>query len=98
MSYTWRMRVEKTDEYRAWTTESGMTWRHIYDRKGFQSPIVTSFFVYSIPAPFLIGRDGLLVAMSDDLRGRKLIQTIERALQAGPQDPGPPQGQEGRKP
>jgi thiol-disulfide isomerase/thioredoxin len=66
--------------YRAWTTQNGMTWRHVYDQKGFQSPLVTSFFVQSIPSPFLIGRDGSLVAISDDLRGKRLAQTIEKAL------------------
>lgn len=68
------------ETYRAWVTQSGMTWRHIYDRKGFQGPIARSFFIYSIPSAILIGRDGSPVAMSDDLRGKKLGQTIERAL------------------
>jgi thiol-disulfide isomerase/thioredoxin len=68
------------EKYRAWVTESGMTWRHIYDRKGFHGPIARSFFIYSIPSAILIGRDGSPVAMSDDLRGKKLAQTIERAL------------------
>lgn len=67
-------------KYRAWVTESGMNWRHVYDQKGFQGPIAQGFFVYSIPAAFLIGRDGSLVAMSEDLRGKRLAKTIERAL------------------
>jgi thiol-disulfide isomerase/thioredoxin len=67
-------------KYRAWVTQSGMGWRHIYDQRGFQSPLGRSFFIYSIPAAFLIGRDGSVVAMSDDLRGKRLARTIERAL------------------
>jgi thiol-disulfide isomerase/thioredoxin len=67
-------------KYREWITASGMNWRHVYDQKGFQGPIARGFSVYSIPAAFLIGRDGSLVAMADDLRGRKLARTIERAL------------------
>jgi thiol-disulfide isomerase/thioredoxin len=66
--------------YRAWVAENGMNWRHVYDQKGFQGPLAGSFFIYSIPAAVLIGRDGSPVAMTDDLRGKKLAQTIERAL------------------
>ena len=49
-----------------------MTWRHVYDQKGFQGPLAQGFFIYSIPAPFLIGRDGSPVAVTDDLRGKRL--------------------------
>jgi thiol-disulfide isomerase/thioredoxin len=68
------------EKYRAWVTQSGMAWRHIYDQKGFQGPLARSFFIYSIPAAILVGRDGSVVAMSDDLRGKNLAATIERAL------------------
>jgi thiol-disulfide isomerase/thioredoxin len=67
-------------KYRDWVTASGMNWRHVYDQKGFQGPIPAGFFIYSIPSAFLIGRDGRPVAMSDDLRGRMLARTIEKAL------------------
>jgi thiol-disulfide isomerase/thioredoxin len=66
--------------YRAWVANNGMNWRHVYDQKGFQGPLAGSFFIYSIPAAVLIGRDGSPVALSADLRGKKLAQTIERAL------------------
>jgi thiol-disulfide isomerase/thioredoxin len=66
--------------YRAWVAENGMSWRHVYDQKGFQGPLAGSFFIYSIPAAVLIGRDGSPVATTDDLRGKRLAQTIERAL------------------
>lgn len=58
----------------------GMRWRHIYDGAGWNTPIVKRWFVGSIPAPFLVGRDGSLAAWGDDLRGVKLAATIERAL------------------
>ena len=66
--------------YRAWVAENGMNWRHVYDQKGFQGPLAGSFFIYSIPAAVLIGRDGLPVAMTDELRGKRLGPTIERSL------------------
>jgi hypothetical protein len=42
--------------------------------------VAQGFNVRSIPAPFLIGRDGVPVAMLDDLRGPNLARTIEKAL------------------
>jgi len=58
----------------------GMNWRHVYDGSGWNTEIVKRWFVGSIPAPFLVGRDGSLAAWGDDLRGEKLSAAIEKAL------------------
>jgi thiol-disulfide isomerase/thioredoxin len=68
------------EQYRKWITENGMPWRHVYDQHDWDGPIVQSFYVFSIPAPFLIGRDGSLEAMGEEIRGEKLIETIRAAL------------------
>lgn len=68
------------DALRAWVAQKGLPWRHIYDEKFWASPLAKGFNVRSIPSPFLIGRDGVPVAMTDDLRGPNLARTIERAL------------------
>jgi len=69
------------DAYREWIKEKGMDkWRHVYDQKDWNSPIVESYLVRGIPNPILIGRDGSLIAMGDDLRGEKLSETVEKAL------------------
>ena len=68
------------DAYRKWTDSAGMSWRHIYDGNGWNTELVRRFYVGSIPAPFLIGKDGSLVAMGDDLRGPNLAITIKSAL------------------
>ena len=71
-----------TDEqYKDWIHEKGMDqWRHVYDHKAWESPIVTSYLVKGIPNPILIGPDGSLIAMGDQLRGDNLETTIEQAL------------------
>lgn len=69
-----------TDEYREWIAENGMAWRHIYDQQSWNGPLVAAFLVQSIPAPFLIGRDGTIVAMADECRGENLFESIEKAL------------------
>jgi hypothetical protein len=68
------------EKLREFTVGNGMNWRHVYDQQGWQSPIAAKFFVYSIPAPFLVGRDGKVAAVSEALRGERLARTIEAAL------------------
>jgi thiol-disulfide isomerase/thioredoxin len=75
-------RVSQTD-YKAWIKENRMNWRHIYDEQVWNGPLVRAFAVSSIPSPFLIGRDGSLVAMQDDCRGERLAASVETALQGG---------------
>ena len=68
------------DAYRKWIDSAGMSWRHTYDGNGWNTELVRRYFVGSIPAPFLIGKDGSLVAMGDQLRGPALAATIKAAL------------------
>ncbi|MBI3872402.1 MAG: TlpA family protein disulfide reductase [candidate division Zixibacteria bacterium] len=74
-----------TDAYREWITGKGMSWRHIYDKKDWGGPLVKAFMVdgSGIPSPFLIGRDGALVASGDQCRGDSLALSIESALKKG---------------
>jgi thiol-disulfide isomerase/thioredoxin len=70
--------------YRDSVAALGMTWRHIYDEKGWDTELVKRFFIGSIPAPFLVGRDGSIAAWGEDLRGEKLAGSIEKALGTNP--------------
>jgi thiol-disulfide isomerase/thioredoxin/tetratricopeptide (TPR) repeat protein len=72
------------EEYRSWIEENGMVWRHVYDEQNWDGPIVKRYFVMSIPSPFLIGRDGSLVALHDDCSGEDLGKSIEKALAPRP--------------
>ena len=74
-----------TDAYRQWITGKGMTWRHLYDQKDWEGPLVKAYMVdgSGIPSPFLIGRDGALVASGDQCRGENLAASIEAALKKG---------------
>ncbi|MFN0151374.1 MAG: redoxin domain-containing protein [bacterium] len=67
-------------DYRAWTEENGMRWRHVYDQKGWQSPLVSAFRIQGIPFPLLIGPDGDIIAMHGECRGENLKRVIDRAL------------------
>jgi thiol-disulfide isomerase/thioredoxin len=68
------------EDYREWIEEKGMNWRHIYDGQGWDTPLVKKYFVSSIPAPFMVGTDGSLVAWGADCRGEDLKGAIEKAL------------------
>jgi hypothetical protein len=56
-------------------------WRHVYDQKAWEGPLVEAYLVRGIPNPVLIGRDGSLAAMGDNLRGENLAKAIEAALE-----------------
>jgi thiol-disulfide isomerase/thioredoxin len=71
------------EAYRDSVAALGMNWRHIYEEKGWDTEIGKHFFIGSIPAPFLVGRDGQIAAWGEDLRGEKLVGSIEKALAAG---------------
>ena len=72
-----------SEEYRAWIEEAGLHWRHIYDGDGWDSMLARRFCIGSIPAPFLVGTDGELIAWSEEVRGEHLEGAIEAALAAG---------------
>lgn len=67
-------------DYRQWIAENGMTWKHIYDGKGWNSELAGKYFVASIPAAYLIGPDGSMAASGDDCRGEKLEESVKTAL------------------
>ncbi|MFQ5607621.1 MAG: redoxin domain-containing protein [Candidatus Zixiibacteriota bacterium] len=65
---------------KAWIGEHGMDWRHIYEGAGWGDRLAKQFIVYGIPAAFLVGRDGSLVAMGEELSGENLARNVEKAL------------------
>lgn len=77
-------RGEKVSQeaYRTWITDAGMNWRHIYDEKYWDAELAGRFFVKAIPAAFLIGRDGSLLALGDDCYGEKLEEAVARSIAA----------------
>ncbi|MDH3890540.1 MAG: TlpA family protein disulfide reductase [candidate division Zixibacteria bacterium] len=72
-------RVDK-EAYTKWIDEHDMNWRHSYDGEGWDTPLVKKYFVSSIPAAFLVGPDGSLLATGEDCRGAALAESVEKAL------------------
>lgn len=74
--------IDRKDKaaYTEWIDEHEMDWRHTYDGEGWATPLVKRYFVSSIPAAFLVGPDGSLVATGDDCRGEALAENVEKAL------------------
>lgn len=75
-------RGDKTsvDELKAWTKERGMPWRHLYEGSYWDDRLAEDYMVKSIPAAFLVGRDGSLLAMGKDTYGAILERNIKKAL------------------
>ncbi len=58
--------------------DNKMTWRHQFDGKGWENECAAAYGVRSIPATYLIGQDGKVVAIG--LRGEQLEQRLEKLL------------------
>lgn len=59
-------------------SDKGMTWPQYFDGKGWENELAQKFGIGSIPATFLIGKGGKIVA--SNLRGPALEEAIEDAL------------------
>jgi peroxiredoxin len=64
----------------AFVKARNMTWRQHFDGKGWQNAAAQAWGIQSIPATFLIGADGKIVAT--DLRGSQLEQKLAKLLPA----------------
>lgn len=58
--------------------EKNMTWRHYFDGLGWQNKVSTRYGIDSIPATFLLDREGKIVAK--DLRGDALDRQLAKLL------------------
>ncbi len=79
ISLDYAERLDK-DAYKKWIKENGMNWRHSYDGQGWDTELVRDYFVSSIPAAFLVGPDGKLVAYGDECRGENLAKNVKEAI------------------
>jgi len=63
------------------TGEWKMPWQHAFARGGFTNPSMRQFEIVFIPRMALVGRDGNIIAVDDNLRGEKILPTLRQALQ-----------------
>lgn len=64
----------------AYVAENKMSWPQYFDGKGWQNDIAGKFGISSIPATFLVGKDGKVVA--SNLRGNELEEKLDELLGA----------------
>jgi peroxiredoxin len=69
---------EDKTAWQAAITKDKLTWTHVSDLKGWQSSVAALYHVESIPANFLLDKDGKIVAK--DLRGEDLINTLNSLI------------------
>lgn len=62
----------------AFTKEEGMVWAQYFDGLGWQNKISTKYGVNSIPATYLLDRNGNII--DKDLRGEELEAAVAKAL------------------
>jgi len=70
---------ENKDALLAFTKENGMVWPQYFDGKGWSNEISKGFGINSIPAMWLVGKDGKVLTTNarEDLAGQ-----VDRALKA----------------
>ena len=67
------------NDLRAFLDEHDIEWTQIYTGQGWNTPIAVRYSVSSLPAPWLIGKDGTLI--TKEARGDHLEPLVEKALQ-----------------
>ena len=73
--------ASQADKVRSVTRDKGMSWRQVYDGKGWSADIAQLYLVTSIPAAYLVDGDtGEILAVEDSLRGDALARTVEQSL------------------
>lgn len=65
----------KLDEF---TKSNNMSWQQYFDGEGWGNKLAQQFGISSIPATFLLDRNGVIIAK--DLRGEQLSEAIAKAL------------------
>ena len=67
-------------DFRSWLQRQGIGWPQVREVGGYDSPLAAQFGVEVLPASFLVGRDGRVVAR--DLRGESLTARVRALVEA----------------
>jgi hypothetical protein len=59
-----------------------MPWMHAFATGGWDNDQLKRLEIMMIPRAFLIGRDGKVLAVDNDLRGERLLPTLRKAVEA----------------
>ena len=71
----------KAADVTAFREKNAMSWIHVLAERGYDSDIVKTLEVVSLPRTILVGPDGKILAIDLDLRGEKLEQTLKALVQ-----------------
>ncbi len=66
--------------FRSYVEDQGITWPQIFDGKGWQSSVGQQYGINSIPATFLLDRNGTI--RYRDLRGDKLREAVQGLIES----------------
>jgi thiol-disulfide isomerase/thioredoxin len=69
---------DNIDTLKTFTQQNKMTWPQYFDGKVWENEIAQRFGIKGIPATFLVGKDGKIVA--SNLRGNALEEAVVKAL------------------
>lgn len=75
--------ADMTDKLKDFVGKNDMSWRHLYEGKGWNTEIGKKYDVSAIPFVLLVDGDtGTILGDARDLRGPKIVEFIDKQLQA----------------
>jgi thiol-disulfide isomerase/thioredoxin len=75
----------------SWLRRHDVTWRQVYDGRGWSSPVIAPFDLAGIPFNVLVGPDGRVVGTN--VRGEALLRTLAALFPDGSATSKPHRGQ-----
>ena len=72
------------DNMKQWTKalkQENVPWINVVDFKGFESLAAQEYVVQGIPSSFLISKEGIIVAVGDDIRGFSLDEKLKELFE-----------------
>lgn len=71
-------KAQQKDRWLKAIEQDGLTWKHVSNLQGWQEPIAQTYGVRSIPATYILDKDGKIVAKN--LRGKALEDKVAELL------------------
>jgi thiol-disulfide isomerase/thioredoxin len=71
----------KREQFEKALAKHGIAWPQIWDGKGWQAAVARRFRIQGIPSPFLLDREGRVVAWDFEARGKKLADRVAQLVE-----------------
>lgn len=71
---------ERQENWMKALKEENTSWINVLDGSGFKGTVAKDYGILGVPTSFLIGQDGKIIAVSENLRGLELDRTLSKYM------------------